>query len=109
MAAKLPFHYQELGVVQTGMNLYGRVMKVADAVTIWNPTTNTFAAAVDWADSDLAMTENLGTYLLDLSTLTPGYYEVILYKRLGATAAITDTMLWGGSLHVPFCFNDKLP
>lgn len=109
MAAKLPFHYQESGVVQTGATLYGRVMKVADAVTIWNPTTNTFAAAVDWADSDKPMTENLGTYLLDLSALAPGYYEIVIYKQLGATAAITDTMLWGSSMHVPFCFNDKLP
>jgi hypothetical protein len=109
MAQKLPFHYQVDGVVQTGSSLYGRVMKIADAVNIWNPTTNTFAAAVDWADSDKAMTENLGTYLLDLSALASGYYEIIIYKMLGATAAITDTVLWGGSLHVPFCFNDKLP
>jgi hypothetical protein len=109
MAAKLPYHYQESGVVQTGMNLYGRVMKVADAVLIWNPTTNALATGTAWADSVKAMTENQGTYLLDMTALTPGFYEVVIYKRLGTTGAITDTMLWGGSMHVPFGFNMLAP
>jgi hypothetical protein len=104
MAQKLPFHYQIDGVVQTGASLYGRVERIADAVEIWAPATNTFATGTTWANSAKTMTENQGTYLLDLSALTPGYYEVKIYKMLGATVAITDTFLWGDSMRVPFQF-----
>ena len=95
------------GVSQSG-TLYARIMNPAGS--IWNGTTFETYTAANYANYDIAMTEqgNSGVYVADFPTAitTGGSYEYFVHKQAGASPAEGDTIIntgkvdWSGTASI---------
>ena len=67
--------------------------------TVWNGAALVAIAAEDWADYAIPVTEaTAGIYLATMPAVTAGDYQIACYKQIGATAAISDTLLGNARL-----------
>lgn len=88
----------------TGDMLYHRRVRLAGTtIQVQDPTTGVWDAGTTWANSAKACTElsGMGSYLVDLSDLPPGWYDILIYKQAGASPDASDSLINAGSVHTP--------
>ena len=84
----------------TGRTLYTRFVSDASAY-VWDDAAKELASDTVYVNSAIAMTEFDTVYSLTIPpTLPGGLYAVLTYEKAGASAAKTDSMLFGGLVHI---------
>ncbi len=85
----------------TAKTLYAVIHNAASQV--WNGSTFETLTVANWGNYDVALTETPASsyyYLADFPAgiAMAGDYEVVVYEQIGASPAITDTLLADGSI-----------
>ena len=81
----------------TGLTLYA--VLINSIGQIWDGAVFETIAAGTWTDYDITLTESTaGIYLGTIPAVIAGVYEYLVYKKLGANPAITDTLMGSGSI-----------
>lgn len=90
----------------TGLTLYAVVINLAGQV--WNGTTFEALLGANWANYDIALTEQVsaGIYYGTFPVVAAGLYDVQIRQQLGGTPAVSDPVVaigqmpWGGTAEV---------
>lgn len=84
----------------TGLSIYALLGRVGDGY-LWDGSAFVVAAAEDWADYALPLTESpagSGRYSADMPAVAAGMYQASVYEQAAVAAAVGDEFVGSGEL-----------